>query len=424
MKFAANRSVRVTATLAALLMLTVTMAVPALATANTPPPASIGKVGHVARVSPAGWGHGVEAAELNASDGAEQDQFGQSVAISADGSTAVVGAAGHNGGIGAVYVWINSGGDWAQTAELVPTGGAMGGFGTAVAIARDGSTIVVGAPNGDAPAAYVFVESDGSWVLAARLASAVAYFGIAVAVSSDGTTVAVGATFGAGYDGSAYVYSDAGGSWQRTAELTASDGQDWADFGVAVAVSADGTTVAVGAPMSHGDEGAAYVYGDDGGTWTQTAELTVSGVRVQLGWSVALTSRGGTLAAGAIGGDNDDGVAYVFSNSGEAWVETAELESSTGASDDWFGVSVALAAKGTVLAVGAPDYNGTAGTAYVFTLDHRTWRQSAAFSAPDGAQDSFGDSVAISAKGATALVGSNAYNTLTGAAFVYNRQAA
>jgi hypothetical protein len=84
----------------------------------------------------------VQQAELTASDGAANDSFGRSVAIS--GSTAVVGAEGHQSGRGAAYVFVKSGTAWSQQAELTAADGVTSDlFGSSVAIA--GTTVVVGA---------------------------------------------------------------------------------------------------------------------------------------------------------------------------------------------------------------------------------------------------------------------------------------
>jgi hypothetical protein len=101
-------------------------------------------------------------AKLLASDGAHNDYFGASVAVSGD--TAVVGAFGHNSSQGALYVFVRSGTSWTQQASLVPNDAAKGdGLGSAAAI--QGDTLVVAAytKNSSQGAAYVFVRSGTTW---------------------------------------------------------------------------------------------------------------------------------------------------------------------------------------------------------------------------------------------------------------------
>jgi hypothetical protein len=141
---------------------------------------------------------------------------------------------------------------WIQTARLIASDASPSNlFGASVAM--NGSTLVVGAPyrNGDRGAAYVFVKSGGTWIQQAELTSSdggeLDHFGTSVAVS--GTTVIVGApyhTVGSNNEqGAAYVFVKSGETWIQQAELTASDGAIFDNFGWSVAVS--GTTAVVGA---------------------------------------------------------------------------------------------------------------------------------------------------------------------------------
>jgi hypothetical protein len=85
--------------------------------------------------------------------------FGSSVALSAGGSIALVGAVGHDKNAGAGYVFTLRGGTWSQTGELTASGAASGNqFGTSVALSAGGSTALVGAIgyNSYAGAGYVF----------------------------------------------------------------------------------------------------------------------------------------------------------------------------------------------------------------------------------------------------------------------------
>lgn len=122
----------------------------------------------------AGWSSETETAKLTASDGAADDQFGNSVAINS--STIVIGADSDdidgNSGQGSAYVFVKPGTGWAsgsETAKLTATGWEVEGFGESVVI-KD-ATIIVGAPAtwgcSSCPsvgAAYVFVKPDGGWI--------------------------------------------------------------------------------------------------------------------------------------------------------------------------------------------------------------------------------------------------------------------
>ena len=390
----------------------------------------------------------VQQAELTASDGAAGDQFGFSIALSGDGNTAVVGAFGHtvNGNVyqGAAYVFTNSGGNWSQQAELSASDGAAGDwFGDSVALSGDGNTAVLGASghavNGNQiqGAAYVFTNSAGSWSQQAELtASDGVYddeFGISVALSSDGNTALVGALFhtvngNTNYQGAAYVFANSAGSWSQQQELTASDGAGGDLFGNSVTLSSDGNTALVGAYAHtvNGNryQGAGYVFTNSAGSWSQQQELTASdGAESDyFGNSVALSSDGNTALVGAyahtVNGNRYQGAGYVFTNSAGSWSQQQELTASDGAESDYFGNSVALSSDGNTALVGAYAHtvngNRYQGAAYVFTNSAGSWSQQQELTASDGAGgDLFGNSVTLSSDGNTALAGAP-YHTVNG----------
>jgi hypothetical protein len=353
--------------------------------------------------SGSGWW---QEAELTASDGAANDYFGLSVALS--GSTAVVGAEGKSSFTGVAYVY----GVPTQQAELTTSDASVNYFGLSVAIS--GSTAVVGASI--AKTAYVFVRSGTTWSQQARLTgsdvSGIDGFGDAVAIS--GPTVVVGAQYKNSDTGAAYVFVRSGTTWTQQAKLIASDGASSDFFGEAVAISA--STVLIGAYGK--GSGVAYAFVLSGTTWSQQAELKLAlGVPGdRFGYSVAMS--GSTAVVGAIARFNVMGAAYVFVHSGTAWSQPVELTASDGRAGDAFGSSVAI--SGSTVVVGAPFVFSYSGAAYVFTRSGAIWSQQARLAAPDAAaNDYFGTSVAAS--GNTAVVGAYGKNSNMGAAYMFAR---
>ncbi len=180
--------------------------------------------------------------------------------------------------------------------------------------------------------------------------------------------------------------------WTQTAELVASDGAGDTLFGTSVALS--GTTAILGAPACSGQWaaiGAAYVFSQSGDGWVQQAKLQASdGVACdQFGQSVALS--GDTALVGAPGADS----AYVFVRNGTTWTQQAKL---TVSAESTFGWSVAV--SGDTAVVGT--WSG--GGVYAFGRQGTTWTQQAQLGT-DGADagDGFGWSVGVD--GATAIVG-------------------
>ena len=144
--------------------------------------------------------------------------FGLSVAISADGQEALVGAQFAN----SAYLFAETAGTW-RTTPMATFRGGSGGFGSSVALSADGQEALVGAPftsSNEAGAVYVYQESAGGWparpvaTLAGRSGD---FLGSSVALSADGQEALVGApAAGAGFRGAAYLYAESAGSWPAT----------------------------------------------------------------------------------------------------------------------------------------------------------------------------------------------------------------
>lgn len=494
---------------------------------------------------------------FKASNSGEGDAFGKAVALSSDGMTMAVGAPGERSkatcitviaddsvcdqtdesiaNAGAVYVFSrdNKYMAWAQTAYIkasnnrsyqvqsyIDTGPQ---FGASLALSADGTLLVVGAPgetsnargvNGDATntqtqgagAVYVFKSHQSSlnrlWRQEAYIKAsntrpqpdygvdmmgyyvrAPQNFGAAVAVSADGSSLAVGApgegSKAAGVNGdqndnsspragAVYTFTRSSSSsdstpatWTHRAYLKASNPAASAEFGAALAMAADGRTLAVGAwgersasggiNGNQGDAfmvaaGATYVFSLSGdGQWSQHAYVKAGnpGVFDQFGYRLALSADGSTLAVGSIGESSNTsgingtpwassmiraGAAYVFTRSNATWSQQAYIKPSNTQADGWFGWSLALSADGGTLAVGsmaeassgrgfnanpADRSAGGAGAAYMFQRSGSTWAQKAYIKAPNtDAGDLFGASIALSADGKTMAVGSTAEDSL------------
>ena len=195
---------------------------------------------------------GIQPQTLRAKNSAANDQFGIRVALSGDGNTALVGATGKavggKAGAGAAYVFTRRapGDGWnLQQVLTASDGAAQDGFGFSVALSGDGTSAVVGAwektigGHTHAGAAYVFTRSGRTWTQQQELTAADAAdsdgFGSAVALSSDGSTILVGAfgrtVGGKAEAGAAYVYTRSGGRWTQRFTLTAANGAAGDSFG-------------------------------------------------------------------------------------------------------------------------------------------------------------------------------------------------
>jgi hypothetical protein len=220
-------------------------------------------------------------AALTASTGAAGDAFGGAVVVSADGSTLAVGSLRSNGDQGSVTVFARSGGKWVQQEILADENGAKKDwFGYSMAISKDGNTLAIGAVyadvsgNADQGNVHVYARSGGAWKLQKTLVgeagAAGDVFGVSVAISDDGNTVAVGAAgddIGSVSDkGSASVFVRKGADWSAQQVLVDDNGAAKANFGSSVSLSSDGNTLAVGGPNA--GKGSVVVFTRSNGTWS------------------------------------------------------------------------------------------------------------------------------------------------------------
>jgi hypothetical protein len=301
---------------------------------------------------------------------------------------------------------------YSQIQKILASEGQSGDFfGGAVALSMHGDTVLVGAKgdNGATGSAYVFTYSDSVWIQRQKLlASDGVSFGIAVALSADGNTVLVGANNAVESQGRAYVFvkSNAGSSWVLQAKLSDSMAVvSNASFGNAVALSADGN---VGLIAEFIASRVAFFTRSDA-TWRQRQSTQV-GIFEEgyFGSAVALSYTGSTALIGAEG-IGTGGTAYIFMRSDNVWSDYAQFVSNDVVSGDKFGISVALSGDGQTALVGAPQKNGQQGAVYVFAYSDGLWPQQHKFSPSDVvSSDQFGASVAlgISADGSTtALIG-------------------
>jgi len=339
---------------------------------------------------------------------------------------------------GAVYVFTRSGGRWTQHAylkasntgeksegEVLVGGGDGDQFGFSLALSADGNTIAVGAVGEDstatgingnqadntavsAGAVYVFRRAGNSWSQQAyvkpmtpAMFAAGDLFGFSLGLSADGNTLAVG------------VYDEGGSSRQ------------------------------VNGPVDNmrGGSGAVYVFTRTGTTWSQQAYVKVSTAEGGDSWgvSLALSDDGNTLAVGSVdedctatgvnppGCDMDQktdvstGAVALFARNGTTWSQQAYLKASNTDTEDWFGIRLAMSGDGNTLAVAAVLEDGNAqgingkqddnsaveaGAAYFFTRSGSTWAQQAYVkSSNNEAFDEFGNSAALSRDGRTLVVG-------------------
>lgn len=351
---------------------------------------------------------------FKASNAAAQDQFGEGLALSADGRFLAVGAYGEDGtnegigstpvrgpsntDVGAVYVFHRAGTGWVQEAYLKPGRSLRNAqFGYRLALSGDGHTLLVGSPTDDSGGSGVGADPD--------------------------------AQPGVSSSGAAYVFDrDAAGGWTQTSYIKATAPEASARFGEAVSLSTDAQWLVVGQPYSS-DGGRVALYRRGAAGWAWQTDLTGSNTEPgdQFGLFAQLNADGRTLVVGApyedgsthlAGPDNamvESGAVYLFQrDSGDAWSSMAYLKSPTPTSASYFGFPVAISGRGDTIAVGE-SYAVTGpptaaqGQAHIFSLQGANWVHERAFTPPLPAVGGhFGEKLALSADGTTLAV-SNPY---------------
>ncbi|OYV98225.1 MAG: hypothetical protein B7Z68_01420 [Acidobacteria bacterium 21-70-11] len=359
---------------------------------------------------------------------------GYSVALSAHGNTAIVTGYGDDAFAGAAWVFTRGEGVWSQEGSKLVGADATGvaRFGKSVAVSADGNTAIVSGPYDDANtgAAWLFTRSNGVWSqqgskLVGTGAVGNAEQGWSAAISADGATAIVGGAFDNSNTGAAWVYTLAGGVWsQQGGKLVGTGAAGGAAQGYSVAISADGNTAILGGVADNSFAGAVWVFTRSAGVWSQQGGKLVGSDAVGgafQGYSVAVSADGNTAIVGGYGDNATTGAAWVFTRSAGVWSQQgSKLVGSDAAGDAAQGWSVAISANGNAAAVGGPSDNFNAGAAWLYTRSAGAWSQQGGKLAGTGAVGAANQgAVAISADGTTVIAGGSYDDAKAGAAWVF-----
>jgi len=360
------------------------------------------------------------------------DESGLSMAMSADGSRVAIGAllndgTGLNAGHVRVYTLTNNG--WTQTGGDIDGEAAGDWSGYPVAMSADGSRVAIGAiyndnVNGsDSGHVRVYTLTNNVWTQTGGDINGEAagdWSGRSVAMSADGSRVAIGANSNDNVNGSdsghVRVYTLTGNTWTQTGGDI--DGEAASDFsGWSVAMSADGSRVAIGAIYNDGtgsNAGHVRVYTLTNNMWTQTGgDINGEAAGDMFGYTVAMSADGSRVAIGANNNDGNGSNAghvrvYTLTNNG--WTQTGgDIDGE--AAGDLSGWSVAMSADGSRVAISARLNDGVKGSdsghVRLYTLTNNAWTQTGGDIDGEAAGDQSGYSVAMSADGSRVAIGAN-----------------
>ena len=321
-------------------------------------------------------------------------RFGCSVSLSSDGSVVAIGdernddagtSAGH------VRIYRNNSGSWEQIGSDIDGEAAGDRSGYSVCLSPDGSVVAIGALYNDGVGNHVghvriYENNSGIWQqIGVDLDGEAAEdkSGVSISLSSDGSIVAIGAykNDGAGSDaGHVRVYENNSGVWQQIGSDI--DGEEAFDSsGSSVSLSSDGSIVAIGASGNDGSApgaGHVRVYKNNSGTWEQIGnDIDGEASDNYSGIAVSINSDGSIIAIGAYkndGLDSNSGHVRIYENNSGVWEQIgSDIDGET--SGDWFGISVSLNSDGSILAVGAPQFDvasGESGYVRVYSFDENS----------------------------------------------------
>jgi hypothetical protein len=382
----------------------------------------------------------------------ELAEQGYSVALSANGDTAIVGSPAYKESAtevfaGAAWVYVRSGSTWTLQQKLVGSEGSGDAHqGYSVALSADGDTALIGGPEDEGEhenyygAAWVFRRNGSKWeqvgkklVASSPSASTKAQQGSSVALSANGDTALVGADTNGTEIGAAFVFVYEGSQFKQQGEALIGKPESRGGLqGWSVALSGDGNTVLIGGPKTEGEHGeneAGVVWAAtrSGSTWSTPARLPAGvGADAGFGESVALAGDGTTALVGGIGYDHDIGAAWAYTRAGGKWEQQGpplQGNDAGTAEPDGEGHSVALSENGDTALIGGPDDDISRGAAWAFQRSGSSWSEQQKLEGTGGegfAEQGFG--VALSGDGGTALVGAIGQGAEQGAAWVFARR--
>ena len=361
---------------------------------------------------------------------------GQGVALSADGTTAIVGGSYDNTEIGAAWVYTRAGNIWSQQGPKLVGSGVSGNpaQGRSVALSADGNTALIGGPQDDSStgAVWVFTRSAGAWTqqglkLVGTGAIGGSKQGYSVALSADGNTAIVGGNQDAAGTGAVWIFTRTNGTWtQQGTKLVGSDVSGAASLGTSVALSADGNTALTGGVTDNAAVGASWVFVRSAGVWTQQGPKLVgagvaAGNRYE-GGAVALSADGNFAVVGGSGDASNTGAVWTYARSGLVWSQQGAKTTGSGeVGAGELGVSIGLSADGSAMIVGGYQDDSNAGAAWVFARVAGAWQQQGAKLVGTLALAPAwqGYSVGMAADGNSAIVG-GPLESANGAAWVYS----
>jgi hypothetical protein len=296
--------------------------------------------------------------------------IGDSLQISADGLTVAVGGPTDNTDIGAVWIWVLNSFTWSQQAKLVGSN-AVGSLQRVIAMSADGSTVVIGgsSDNSGIGHVWIFVRVGVVWSMEADIipSPSVTNAGASGAISADGNILAFGAPLDSSSNGAVWIFARSETKWNLSQKILGSGGQQ---LGVSCQMSSDGTVLVVG----HGASVPIAVYSNISGSYALINPPSSVGGNSTF-TNLSLNANGRTLAVGNPTASSNVGSVAVFTFANNNWTQETALVGLGGSGFPQQGTATVLSADGNTLIISGPFDNSTAGTCWVFRRLNGNWQQ-------------------------------------------------
>lgn len=310
--------------------------------------------------------------------GEANDALGNSVAMNDAGDRVVIAKVGNNSQSGAVEVYEYDGSSWVLLGQTIFAEEPGENFGFSVAISANGNRIIVGAAatdvgviSGGSARMYEFNGSTWNQIGQTIYGLNNEFFGSAVSMDPTGGVVAIGGPIA--NSGVVRVYGFNGTSWvQMGSDLLGTSAGN--QFGTSVSLGTDGNFVAIGAPFAEGQSrGAVQVYQLNGTSWSQTGQTIIGDIGDRIGGfeGVSIESTGERMAIGSTMNSSVgsySGQARVYYIDGGMWYLGGAIDGES--AGDKMG-QVSISDDGQKVACGArynTDGGQSAGQARVFEL--------------------------------------------------------
>jgi hypothetical protein len=354
--------------------------------------------------------------------------FGYDVAISGDGSTAIMGSSLPNPN--GIYVYTLGNPTWYQQAQI-PCPDSHGFGAVSLALSNDGNTALIGNPSFSDGIVYVFVRTGTTWTQQAKIFNPdpepllFESFGVSVSLSSDGNTALIGdgnSYINSVNSGSFYVYVRTGTTWTQQAKISNPEpNANSESFGNSVALSADGNTAVIGNPLDDStitNIGSIYIYNRTGATWGLATKISNPDpfANDKFGVSVDISGDGNIIIIGATGdtinSTSNVGSVYIYVKNSGTWSRQTQIINPN-LLGEGFGWDVSVNYNGNIAVIGSRDSKLPFGSIYVYTRTGTTWTKETQIIDPNSNnnnQNGFGTAVSIDGLGKTIVAGAYADN--------------